>query len=149
MKFYASVRLDTRRKEILPDNLGIRCKVKVVKNKISAPFKSVMLDLLFGSGIDRMGCTLDAAADLAIVERKGSWYAYKGNNLAQGRQNVVELLKSNPDLADQLETEVRLAMANFGKASTLEEEKEPELEEIENEVMDATAMLGEETSYLE
>jgi len=112
LKFYASVRLDTRRKEILPDNSGIRVKVKVVKNKIAAPFKSVMVDILFGSGIDRMGCTLDAALDLGIVERRGSWYAYKNQNIAQGRQNVVELLKQDPTLAETVEMEVRLALAS-------------------------------------
>ena len=75
LKFYASIRLDTRRKEILPDEKGIRVKVKVVKNKIAAPFKVVFLDVLFGTGIDRMGCLLDAALELGVVERKGSWYA--------------------------------------------------------------------------
>jgi recombination protein RecA len=114
LKFYASVRLDTRRKEILPDNSGIRVKVKVVKNKVSAPFKAVNLDILFGSGIDGMGCTLDAALDLDIVERRGSWYAYKGQNVAQGRQNVVDLMKKDNEFAKQLETEVRLALNDFG-----------------------------------
>lgn len=111
LKFYASVRLDTRRKEILADNSGIRVKVKVVKNKIAAPFKSVMVDILFGTGIDRMGCTLDAALDLNIVERKGSWYAYQSTNIAQGRQNVVDILKNDPEMALQLENDVRLALS--------------------------------------
>lgn len=119
LKFYASVRLDTRRKEILPDNSGIRIKVKVVKNKVSAPFKAVMLDVLFGSGIDSLGCTLDAANDLGIVERKGSWYAYKGNNIAQGRHNVVELLKKDNDLAATMETEVRLALSSLGAVEAI------------------------------
>ena len=118
LKFYASVRLDTRRKEILPDNSGIRVKVKVVKNKIAAPFKSVLIDILFGTGIDRLGCTLDAALDIGIVERKGSWYAYQGNNLAQGRQNVIELFKGDADLYSELENEVRLALSNLGDASS-------------------------------
>ena len=109
LKFYASVRLDTRRKEVLPDNAGIRIKVKVVKNKIAAPFRTVNLDILFGTGIDSVGCMLDAALDLGIVERRGSWYALKNRdqNLAQGRQNVVALLKQNPELAEQLEAAVR------------------------------------------
>jgi recombination protein RecA len=116
LKFYASVRLDTRRKEILPDNVGIRCKVKVVKNKVGAPFKTVNLDILFGSGIDSMGCTLDAALDLNIVERKGSWYAWTGGeNLAQGRVNAVDLLKKEPELAARLESEVRLAFKEMGR----------------------------------
>lgn len=117
LKFYASIRLDTRRKEVLPDNSGIRVKVKVVKNKIAAPFKVVNLDILFGTGIDRRGCTLDAALDLDIVERRGSWYAYKGNQLAQGRQNVIDLMKNDAELEQQMEEDVRLAFAemNAGK----------------------------------
>jgi recombination protein RecA len=111
--------LDTRRKEVLPDNSGIRIKVKVVKNKVAAPFKAVMLDVLFSSGIDRMGCTLDAANDLGIVERRGSWYAYKGNNIAQGRQNVVDFLKSDAELATTIEMEVRLALSSFGKVEAI------------------------------
>ena len=111
LKFYSSVRLDTRRKEILADNSGIRVKVKVVKNKIAAPFKSVMIDILFGTGIDRMGCTLDAALDLNIVERKGSWYAYQNTNIAQGRQNVIDILKGDTELAQQLENDVREALS--------------------------------------
>lgn len=113
LKFYASVRLDTRRKEILPDNQGIRVKVKVVKNKVAAPFKAVNLDILFGSGIDTMGCMLDAAVDLDIVERRGSWYAYRGDRLAQGRQNVVEMLKVDEKLAAQLEGDVREALSGL------------------------------------
>ena len=110
LKFYSSIRLDTRRKEILPDNAGIRVKVKVVKNKIAAPFRIVNLDILFGTGIDSYGCMLDCAMDLNIIERKGSWYALNGQNLAQGRHNCVELLKNNAELAEQLETAVRQAL---------------------------------------
>lgn len=111
-------RLDARRKEILPDNSGIRVKVKIVKNKVATPFKAVLLDILFGSGIDRMGSTLDAALDLDIVERRGSWYAYKGNNLAQGRLKAVELLKTDENLASQLEAEVRLALSDIASGTT-------------------------------
>jgi recombination protein RecA len=107
LKYYASVRLDTRRKEILPDNAGIRIQVKVVKNKIAAPFRVVLLDILFASGLDSMGCLLDCACDLDIVQRRGSWYAYQGQNVAQGRTNVVQLLKENVPLAMQLEQDVR------------------------------------------
>ena len=107
LKFYASVRLDTRRKEILPDNSGIRVKVKVVKNKVAAPFQTVLLDVLFGTGVDFIGGMLDAAVEMDIVTRKGSWYAYRGENLAQGRQRCVELLKQDEQLAADLEADVR------------------------------------------
>ena len=119
LKFYSSVRLDTRRKEILPDNKGIRVKVKVVKNKVAAPFKAVMLDIFFGSGIDGLGCMLDAAVDLDIVERRGSWYAYNGQQLAQGRANAVAFLRDH-EVGAQIENDVRNALANFGKGDVEE-----------------------------
>jgi recombination protein RecA len=80
-----------------------------------------------------MGCTLDAALDLDIVERKGSWYAYKGNNLAQGRQNVVDMLKKDDELALQLEAEVRLALSDLGNKLT----QVPPDELVPGEVVDA------------
>lgn len=110
LKFYASVRLDTRRREILPDNIGIRAKVKVVKNKVAAPFKVVELDILFGQGIDKFGSLLDAALDLDVVQRRGSWYSYQNENFAQGRINAGVHLKEHPAVAKQLELEVREAM---------------------------------------
>ena len=115
LKFYASVRLDTRRKEILPDNTGIRIKVKVVKNKVAAPFKTVNLDVLFGTGVDFVGGMLDAATELDIVSRRGSWYAYRGENMAQGRQNCVDLLKADLALAQALEEDVRLVLQEINQ----------------------------------
>jgi recombination protein RecA len=122
LKFYASVRLDIRRKEILPDNRGIQVKVRVVKNKVAAPFQVVNLDILFGKGIDSDGCLLDAAEELGVVERKGSWYAMDGTNLAQGRMNVVELLRNDPDLNEQVASRVRHALL-----ANKEDSKEPTL----------------------
>lgn len=110
LKFYASVRLDTRRREVLPDNVGIRAKVKVVKNKVAAPFKVVELDILFGEGIDRMGSLLDAAMELGVVRRKGSWYAYQEQNFAQGRFNASVYLKEDGAMARKIEADVRESM---------------------------------------
>lgn len=115
LKFYASVRLDTRRREILPDNMGIRAKVKVVKNKVAAPFKVIELDILFGQGIDKFGCLLDAALDLDVVERKGSWYSYENSNFAQGRANASIYLKNNQDVAQKMEHEVREVLRTGGE----------------------------------
>jgi len=126
LKFYSSVRLDTRRKEILPENKGIRVKVKVVKNKVAAPFKAVMLDILFGEGIDSIGCMLDAALDLGVVERRGSWYNYKGKQLAQGRIKAVDLLKANDQVKIQVEEDVRIALANIGRKDDDDDEAEGE-----------------------
>ena len=152
LKFYASVRLDTRRKEILPDNTGIRVKVKVVKNKIAAPFKVVNLDILFGTGIDRMGCTLDAALDLNIVERRGSWYAFDGVQLAQGRQNVVELMKQDFALAERMEADVRRAYAELddkdkvvgASAADSDSENEDDDEEDDDAGTDLVSKLAED-----
>jgi recombination protein RecA len=145
LKFYASVRLDTRRKEILPDNVGIRVKVKVVKNKVSAPFKSVLLDILFGSGIDKIGCLLDSALDAGIVERRGSWYTYRGQNLAQGRLNVVESLRGDPGMASELEGEVRRALSAGVVSSAAAEGGDEDYDDgmAPGEEAEATTMVAE------
>eukprot|EP00543_Licmophora_paradoxa_P005678 CAMPEP_0202447524 /NCGR_PEP_ID=MMETSP1360-20130828/6280_1 /ASSEMBLY_ACC=CAM_ASM_000848 /TAXON_ID=515479 /ORGANISM="Licmophora paradoxa, Strain CCMP2313" /LENGTH=405 /DNA_ID=CAMNT_0049064653 /DNA_START=28 /DNA_END=1245 /DNA_ORIENTATION=- len=145
LKFYASVRLDTRRKEILPENSGIRVKVKVVKNKVAAPFSVVNLDILFGSGIDSTGCILDAAQDLGIVERKGSWYAYKGKNLAQGRHNVLALMKGDKDLSAAMDMEVRYSLSNIGENK--EEETTVDDAEVEELVGEEDEVSVTESHY--
>lgn len=117
-------RLDTRRKEILSDNTGIRVKVKVVKNKVATPFKSVMVDILFGTGLDKVGCILDAALEMEVIERRGSWFSYKSKNLAQGRQNVVALLKSDPKIAEQVESDVKAAFSKLEPEVVATEEEE-------------------------
>ena len=142
MKFYSSVRLDTRRKEILPENKGIRIKVKIVKNKVAAPFQTVFLDLIFGSGIDRVGCMLDAALNLDIVERRGSWYAYNGKQLAQGRDNVISLLKEDTEVAEDMENEVRFALSNSGEQSA------DDLNDTDDDESTVEASLGiEDVAY--
>lgn len=112
LKFYSSVRLDTRRREILPENAGIRIKVKVVKNKVAAPFKVVNLDILFGSGIDRMGCLIDAALELDIVQRKGSWYSFEDENFAQGKYNAAEYLKKDLEFAEKISNAIQSSFAS-------------------------------------
>mmetsp|Transcript_23847 Transcript_23847/g.34874 ORF Transcript_23847/g.34874 Transcript_23847/m.34874 type:complete len:419 (+) Transcript_23847:196-1452(+) len=117
LKFYSSVRLDTRRKEILPENSGIKIKVKVVKNKVAAPFKQVMLDILFNGGIDQMGCIIDAAEELGILVRRGSWYSHKGTNFAQGRYNAIGHLKANPEFMEEIKSAVVQALLPEGQQS--------------------------------
>lgn len=130
LKFYASVRLDTRRREVLPDNLGIRAKVKVVKNKVAAPFKIVELDILFGEGIDKMGCLIDAALDLDIVQRKGSWYSYEGANFSQGRVNASLYLKANKEVAAGMERAVRGALLDGGGGGASNDDARDEAEDL-------------------
>jgi len=83
-----------------------------------------MVDILFGSGIDGMGCMVDAALDVGVIERRGSWYAFQGQNIAQGRQNVVELLKEDPSMTELLESQVRQALVGDGAKSESEDDSE-------------------------
>eukprot|EP00598_Pedospumella_elongata_P016864 CAMPEP_0184988484 /NCGR_PEP_ID=MMETSP1098-20130426/24463_1 /TAXON_ID=89044 /ORGANISM="Spumella elongata, Strain CCAP 955/1" /LENGTH=425 /DNA_ID=CAMNT_0027513231 /DNA_START=29 /DNA_END=1306 /DNA_ORIENTATION=- len=111
LKFYSSVRLDVRRKEVMKENQGISVRVKVVKNKVAPPFRMVEFDIIFGTGIDKLGCLLDAADQFAVVERKGSWYSRGDLRFAQGRRPAIEFLRTNEAIAKEVETEVRAAMA--------------------------------------
>jgi len=108
LKYYASMRLDIRRREVLRDGTGIRCEVKVVKNKVATPFKTAQLDILFGVGIDRFSSLLDVAEQAGVVERRGAWFSHGGSkNFAQGRPSAVDYLKTHPDLAEQLVLQIR------------------------------------------
>ncbi len=134
LKFYSSVRLDTRRKEILPENSGIRIKVKVVKNKVAAPFKVVNLDILFGSGIDRMGCLVDAALELDVIVRRGSWYSFEDMNFAQGRYNAAEHLKKDIELAQKIATavQIKLSSSNASLDAVVKTEVDDDNENVES-----------------
>ncbi len=111
LKFYASIRLDIRRIQTLKKGnegeYGIRAKVKVAKNKVAPPFRIAEFDIIFGQGISRLGCLLDLAEKTEVVIRKGAWYSYKGDNIAQGRDNAVSYLEQNPEIADEVEQEVK------------------------------------------
>ena len=110
LKFYASVRLDIRRTGSIKkgDNvIGNETKVKVVKNKVSPPFKTAAFDILFGEGISRMGEIIDMGVEAKILDKSGAWYAYNGEKIGQGRDNTREFLKENPALAAEIENKVR------------------------------------------
>ncbi|ERN42895.1 protein RecA [Rubidibacter lacunae KORDI 51-2] len=111
LKFYASVRLDIRRVQTLKKGsegeYGIRAKVKVAKNKVAPPFRIAEFDIIFGFGISRLGCLLDLAEQTEVVKRKGAWYSYNGDNIAQGRDNAVQYLEDNPEIAATVEESVR------------------------------------------
>jgi len=119
LKFYSSVRLDIRRKEILGNNEGILAKVKVVKNKVFKPFGVVELEILFGTGINRLSCLIDAAEALGIIERKGAWYnmASNGFKLGQGRKSVIEILNKDTNLLQDIENAVKLSFIDSNKIS--------------------------------
>jgi len=110
LKFYASVRLDVRRIGSIKkgdDVLGNETRVKVVKNKIAPPFKEVVFEILYGEGISREGELIDLASELKIIEKSGSWYSYNGEKIGQGKDNVRQFLKSNPNIAAELEAKIR------------------------------------------
>ena len=110
LKFYASVRLDIRRIGTIKKGdvaIGNETKVKVVKNKVSPPFKTAEFDILFGEGISREGEIIDMGVAARIVEKSGAWYAYGGEKIGQGRDNAREFLRENPDLAREIENKVR------------------------------------------
>ena len=111
LKFYASVRLDIRRigqiKESPADITGNRTKVKVVKNKVAPPFKVVEFDIMYGTGISKVGEIIDLGVEMEIVKKAGSWFSYNGNKLGQGRDAVKELILDNPELMEEIEGKIR------------------------------------------
>ena len=113
LKFYASVRIDVRRTTQLKegdDALGNRTRVKVVKNKMAPPFKKAEFDIVFGEGISHAGELVDLGVEYDIIAKSGSWFSYNGEKLAQGREAVKQLLKDNPELADEIEAKIREAL---------------------------------------
>jgi recombination protein RecA len=114
LKFYASVRLDIRRIGAIKDReevVGNQTRVKVVKNKVAAPFKMVEFDIMYGEGISKVGELVDLGVTAGVVEKSGSWYSYSGERIGQGRDNAKVFLKNNPDMANKIEAQIR---ANSG-----------------------------------
>ncbi|WP_405011368.1 recombinase RecA [Kitasatospora sp. NBC_01539] len=110
LKFYASVRLDIRRIETLKDGteaVGNRTRVKVVKNKVAAPFKQAEFDILYGVGISREGGLIDMGVEHGFIRKSGAWYTYEGDQLGQGKENARNFLKDNPQLADEIERKIK------------------------------------------
>jgi recombination protein RecA len=110
LKFYASVRLDIRRIETLKDGtdaVGNRTRVKVVKNKMSPPFKVAEFDILYGTGISREGSLIDLGVEQGIVRKSGAWYTYEGDQLGQGKENARNFLRDNADLANEIEKRIK------------------------------------------
>jgi len=112
LKFYASVRLDIRRTGAIKDRdevVGNATRVKVVKNKVSPPFKEVEFDIMYGEGISKVGELVDIGVKAGVVEKSGSWYSYKDERIGQGRENAKLFLKQNPGVASEIEDKIRAA----------------------------------------
>jgi recombination protein RecA len=139
LKFYASVRLDIRRIQTLKKanegEYGIRAKVKVAKNKVAPPFRIAEFDIVFGKGISTIGCLVDLAEEMGIINRRGAWYSFNGDNIGQGRDNTIKYVEEKPDFATELEKMVWAKLndgvavsANSLKAAPDEDEEEDEEE---------------------
>ena len=131
LKYYSSVRLDIRKVENIKQDgevVGNRARVKVVKNKVAPPFREAEFDIVYGKGISKEGNILDIAVNLDIIEKSGSWFAYNGERIGQGRENVKKYLQDNPEVAKEVEEKIR---ANFNEA--FEKSLGDEIEEQEDE----------------
>ncbi|MEI6509771.1 MAG: recombinase RecA [bacterium] len=125
LKFYASVRLELRRGDIIKagnDPVGARIKVRVNKNKMAPPFRLAEFDLIFGKGISKVGCILDMALSTGMVQKSGAWFSYNDIRLGQGRENVKGYLEDHPELTQELEEKIRLQAGTIKLPMTLGEE---------------------------
>jgi len=110
LKFYASVRLDVRRIQSIKmgaEIIGNRVRVRVVKNKVAAPFRTAEFDIMYNEGISKVGDIIDLATSLEIIQKRGAFYSYGDLRLGQGRENAKEFLRQNPDIASEIETAIR------------------------------------------
>ena len=128
LKFYASVRLDIRRVESIKDGVevvGNRVRVKVVKNKVSSPFKQCEFDIGFGKGISREGSLLDVGVDLGLVKKSGAWYTYDGEQLGQGRENAKSFLLENPEIMVEISERIRQKVGIGAAADSASPDDQP------------------------
>lgn len=137
LKFYASVRIDIRRIEQIKDGtevVGNRTRAKVVKNKCGAPFKQAEFDIMYGQGISREGSLLDVAVELGFINKAGAWFTYEGEQMGQGRENVKNFLKENPQMMAEIDQRVREQLA----VSPVEAEANAVLEEVDSDELPIT-----------
>jgi recombination protein RecA len=141
LKYYSSVRLDIRRREVIKgkageDDTGVRCKVKVAKNKVAPPYKIAEFDMLFGRGISQDGCMLDAGEQVGAIERKGAWYYFNGEKLGQGREKAMAFMNENLDIKEAIEKDTRERLA--AKMAGINGEK------VEEETEDDDVFFGDD-----
>ena len=114
LKFYASVRMDIRRIGAIKDRdevIGNQTRVKIVKNKLAPPFKTVEFDIMYGEGISKTGEILDMASKKGIIEKSGAWYSYKNDRIGQGRENAKIFLKENSNISEEIENSLRKSIS--------------------------------------
>ena len=139
LKFYATQRIDIRRIAAIKDGeevIGNRTRVKVVKNKVAAPFTQCEFDILYGCGISREASILDLACELDIIQKSGAWFSYNNERIGQGRENARLFLKDNPELCNEIEQKIRESMKDvelfkLGENEALEAEDDGEISAVE------------------
>ncbi len=143
LKFYSTIRLEVRRAEQIKQGdkiLGSRTNVKVVKNKVAPPFRTASLDIMYGEGISVEGEIVDMGSEIDVIEKSGAWYAYNGEKIGQGRENVKEYLKENPDVKEEIENRIRehYGILNGDEESTIKKSKKsrPEIDPETGEVLE-------------
>lgn len=112
LKFYASIRIDVRKTEILKDTEGAagnRTRAKVVKNKLAPPFRQAEFDIMYGEGISQEGCLIDLGVQYDVIKKSGAWFSYNDNKVANGREKMRQFLKDNPELSAEIEEKIRAA----------------------------------------
>lgn len=128
LKFYASMRIDVRKVEQIKatgsEFVGSRTKAKIVKNKVAPPFKTAEFDIMYGTGISKTGEILDMAVEFDIIHKGGSWFSYGDRRLGQGRDNVKEIIKNDPEFADELEKEIKEKMAQMRESTNKSQPKQ-------------------------
>lgn len=132
LKFYSSVRIEMRRSQSIKDGdklIGSTARVKVVKNKVAAPFRSAEFDIMYGTGISRSGCVLDLGVDTEIIDRAGSWYSYGDVRLGQGRENSKNFLQDNSEIMQEIEEKIRQKVGLEEGTIDAEDQQEEEAEE--------------------
>ncbi len=135
LKFYASIRLDIRKGSVIKDQeeiLGNETKVKVVKNKVAPPFKTAEFEIIYGEGVSKYGELIDLAVKSDIVEKSGSWYAYKGNKIGQGKENVKKYLKENPEIGQEIDdlTREKLGIKKVKTGISVSKDKKEKTEAV-------------------
>ena len=138
LKFYASVRMDVRRTETIKQGgevIGNRTRVKVVKNKVAPPFKEAEFDIMFGKGISKESDILDLAVNLGIIQKSGAWFAYNGDKIGQGRENAKIFLRENPEIAEEIERQVR---AHYGLGEDGPQDAEKDVDKAKDVLTDAS-----------
>jgi recombination protein RecA len=126
LKFYASVRLDIRRIGAIKNGeevVGNQTRVKVVKNKVSPPFREAEFEIIYGAGISREGEIIDLGSNNGIIEKSGAWYSYKGERIGQGKENTRQFLREHPEMAKDIEAQIRVKLLPAKKAGDQEKEK--------------------------